>query len=94
MSDVIDIFTKKPVKDSEGKTFFDRYKKCLAQVALHGECHCDLCEDKKIMASRLHDITMYLCMDYKDKTGEQLYYPDALEIVLIAAELLKSEINK
>lgn len=94
MADIYDIFTKKKVDQPRPTTFHVRYKQCLKRIETNGSCDCQLCQDKKDMSKRLFDIVRYLCKDYKEKTGQDLYVADALEIVLTVAAKLKNHIKK
>ena len=94
MGDVYDLFTKKKVEKPKTISYSARSKHCLKNIQQFGKCECEYCVDKKKLSDRLFDITRYLCKDYTDKTGKELYVADALEIVLTVAGRIKTDILK
>lgn len=92
MGNLYDLFTKKKIEKSKPLTYNARIKECLRNIESVGKCECEYCVDKKILSNRLFDITRYLCKDYTDKTGKELYVADALEIVLTVAGKIKTDI--
>ena len=94
MGDVYNIFSKKKVDQPRPTDFSQRYKQCLVRSSENGYCDCEICLDKIQMSNRLFDIVRYLCVDYKERTGKDLYVADALEVVLNVVVKLKTKVVK
>ena len=93
MGDIYNIFSKQKVDQPRPTVFVERYKQCLKRSEELGYCDCGLCIDKAAMSIRLLNIVGYLCKDYTNKTGTELYVADAMEMVLTVAQQLKKEIT-
>lgn len=94
MGDLYNFFTKKKMEESRNLGYYERSKICASNIKTNGACECATCKDKLYLSKRLFDIVRYLCKDYKENTGRDLYIADALEIVLSVAASLKIEILK
>ena len=83
-NNVIDFFTKKPyVPPIE---YAKRNNNCLNVYKTTGKlCTCEICKAKKDIIERLVVISNYLCLDYIQKTGNDLYFGDWYQIVLAAS---------
>lgn len=92
MGDVYDFFSKKKVNQPRSSKLSERYIQCLERASEIGFCDCQLCTDKLILSERLYAIVKYLCKDYKQKTGHELYIADAFEMLLIVVARLKNEL--
>lgn len=98
MADVYDFFSKKKLveerekRENVPKGYLARTKNCLQNMKDNGYCDCRICVDKAILAEKLYNIATYICVDYSDNTGRELYVADCLEILLTAAGRMKKEI--
>lgn len=79
MAKIFDIKTKKPVIS---QTYIERAQKCIdrAKVTADKKCDCNICNDKQILISKLTDISYWLVLDYIQRTGNDLFYPDWFDI--------------
>lgn len=106
MDNLYNIFNKKKIEateiptipapepeKTEITTFLERFKKCMVRAEKEGYCDCDICLDKVDMSNKLFDIVRYLCKNYTETTGNKMYVADALEIVLVVAGKLKTELQ-
>jgi len=100
MDNLYNIFSKKKITESEvpapfksPENFLERFKQCMLTAEKEGYCDCDICVDKVHLSNKLFDIVRYLCKNYTEETGNKMYVADALEIVLVVATKLKTEIK-
>lgn len=84
MAEIIDFKTKKKIDPNIG--YLARATQCAIREKETGKlCTCDICIDKRILASKLVTISNWLCLDYMDKNkGKVLYWGDWLEVVTLA----------
>jgi len=94
MGDVYDFKSKKKIDQPRSPSYRERFRQCLEKAQANGYCDCDICKDKIDISNKYYDILTYLCKDYEENTGKDLYLADALEIALIVSLRLKNDILK
>jgi hypothetical protein len=92
MADIYDLFSKKKVEVKVPLAYSERLKICLKNIEQAGLCDCEMCLDKGDLTKKLYHIIRYMCKDYTERTGKELYMADALDIVLAVAKRLKDQL--
>lgn len=95
MSDVVDIFSKKkPIEQKKESLapYEARKNLCKAEIAKNGQCKCVTCQNKVLLVMRMVDLSNAMLSDYVQKTGDQLYYGDWVEVLLATTRVVKERV--
>ena len=93
MTDIIDIFTGETIEEPRSVHATQRILQCIERAEEIGYCDCSVCKDKRILANRMVKLVRYLCQDYTERTGKELYVVDAMDILATVMEKLKRDIK-
>jgi len=91
MAKIIDIKSKKEVKQPPKFSYLERSVFCVerAKITPNKKCDCIYCTNKEILSSKLATISQWLVTDYCQKTGLELCWADWFDVTVDAANKVK-----
>lgn len=93
MGKIIDLFSKTEFNENE-PDLEDRIDMCTAKEEIQGYCDCKYCLFKRSLAEELVVNASKSMVNHMKETKDPYYFLDLLDVIYVANEFLKSELDK